>query len=248
MRKVILGGFLLVVLMVFLLPGSVVFEAWSAGDGGTISGVVKFKGAAPAPRKLDITKDKEVCAKQHLYDESLVVDKNSSGVRWVVVSVLGAKAQAPKAAPELVMDNKACEFTPHVLLVPVGSSLKVFNSDGILHNTHLTPTEKKNVDENKALPAFLTKQKKPAVFGERYFQKPENIKVTCDVHSWMTGWIVVTDSLAAVTDKGGGFKLTDVPPGTYTVEVWHETLGRQSQKVTVKAKEEVKVAFELAKK
>ena len=70
----------------------------------------------------------------------------------------------------------------------------------------------------------------------------------CDVHGWMNGWLVVTESpYVAVTNNSGAFKLTDVPAGSYTVEVWHETLGKSSQKVTVKGKEDAKVNFELKK-
>jgi uncharacterized protein (DUF2141 family) len=65
----------------------------------------------------------------------------------------------------------------------------------------------------------------------------------------MQGWLVATPTpYVAVTDNSGNFKLTDVPPGTYTVEVWHEKLGKNTQKVTVKGKEDAKVSFELAAK
>jgi hypothetical protein len=65
----------------------------------------------------------------------------------------------------------------------------------------------------------------------------------------MSGWLFSAENpYFAVTDNSGNFKLTDVPAGTYNVEVWHETLGKSSQKVTVKPKEEAKVNFEMAKK
>jgi len=80
-------------------------------------------------------------------------------------------------------------------------------------------------------------------------EKPEAVEVKCDVHGWMLGWLVATESpYVAVTDDSGNFKLTDVPAGTYTVEVWHEKLGKSTQKVTVKAKEDAKANFELAGK
>ena len=80
-------------------------------------------------------------------------------------------------------------------------------------------------------------------------EKPETIEVRCDVHGWMQGWLVATaDPYVAVTDNSGTFKLTDVPPGTYTVEVWQQKLGKTTQKVTVKAKEDAKVNFEMAGK
>jgi len=80
---------------------------------------------------------------------------------------------------------------------------------------------------------------------EQKIDKPEAIQVKCDVHGWMEGWLVATETpYFAVTDNSGSFKLTDVPPGNYTVEVWHEKLGKSTQKVTVKAKEDAKVNFE----
>ncbi|TAJ97528.1 carboxypeptidase regulatory-like domain-containing protein [bacterium] len=76
------------------------------------------------------------------------------------------------------------------------------------------------------------------------FSHPEIIKVTCDTHPWMVGWVVVTDdSYVVTTDGGGAFKLVDVPPGTHTVEVWHETLGKVTKQVSVKAGEEAKVTI-----
>jgi uncharacterized protein (DUF2141 family) len=80
-------------------------------------------------------------------------------------------------------------------------------------------------------------------------QKPEVVEVRCDVHSWMEGWLVATENpYFAVTDESGSFKLENVPAGTYTVEVWQQKLGKTSQKVTVKAKQDAKVNFELAAK
>jgi uncharacterized protein (DUF2141 family) len=80
------------------------------------------------------------------------------------------------------------------------------------------------------------------------FKQAEIVKITCDAHPWMTGWIVVSeDPYVAVTDASGNFKIENVPPGTYTLEAWHETLGSTKQQVAVKAGETAKVAFELKK-
>jgi hypothetical protein len=79
--------------------------------------------------------------------------------------------------------------------------------------------------------------------------KPEIINIKCDVHNWMNGWLFVAeDPYYSVTDATGSFKLTDVPPGTYTVTLWHETLGKLTRTVTVKPKEDVKITFEVARK
>jgi plastocyanin len=127
-----------------------------------------------------------------------------------------------------------------VLAFAAGSTLEVINPDGILHNIH--SYSKKNSPFNFAQPKF----KKTLTVK---IEKPEIINVKCDVHNWMNGWLFSAENpYFSVTDMHGGFKLADVPPGTYTVKVWHETLGTLTQKVTVKPNETAKVTFELAKK
>jgi hypothetical protein len=118
--------------------------------------------------------------------------------------------------------------------------VEIKNPDGILHNVH--SYSKANSPFNQAQPKFKKSM-------DVKIDKPEAVEVKCDVHGWMHGWLVATETpYFAVTDNSGSFKLTDVPPGTYTVEVWHETLGKTNQKVTVKAKEDAKVNFEMAGK
>ena len=69
--------------------------------------------------------------------------------------------------------------------------------------------------------------------------------------AWLDAWLAGGHRqpliLPSPTTRAA-FKLTDVPAGTYTVEVWHEKLGKSTQKVTVKAKEDAKVNFEVAGK
>ena len=114
---------------------------------------------------------------------------------------------------------------PHVVVVPVGPALKVLNSDGILHNVHTFPT--KNTPMNTAQPGFRKTL-------DATFTAPETVRVGCDVHPWMGAHIVVTDTpFVAVTDENGAFSIEGVPAGTYTVSIWHETFGEQTQQVTV---------------
>lgn len=209
-----------------------------AQGGGTIVGEVKYQGPPPAPETLKVTKDSQVCGKEKTSPE-LVVGPDK-GVQWAVVSVAGAKGSPPKAAKKPALDQKGCEFHPHVLLVPAGAEVDILNSDGILHNIHTFSTA--NPPFNKSQPKF-----KKVI--EAKFDKPEIVKVKCDVHGWMGGWIVVMGHpWYAVTDEKGTFKLENVPAGKHKVEVWHETLGKVTKEVEVKAGAEVKVAFELGKK
>jgi plastocyanin len=238
MKKVNLA-LLLVVLLVGLPAYLLAYQGGDVKDGGTISGVVKFSGAAPAPKKLDVSKDKEVCGKSAKTDQSLVV--SNGNLVNAVVSITDIKSgKKIDTAKKVKLTQKECEYQPHVLAFPAGSTVEIENPDGILHNIH--SYSKVNREFNMAQPKFKKTM-------EVKIEKPEAINVKCDVHGWMSGWLVATESpYVAVTDNSGAFKLTDVPAGTYNVEVWHETLGKTSQKVTVKGKEDAKVNFEMGKK
>lgn len=225
---------------ILTLPASAMaqYQAGDVKDGGSISGTVKFKGNAPAPKKLDVGKDKEVCDKSPKHDQSLIV-KGGNLVNAVVM-ITDIKKGKKVDTKEVTLDQKGCEYHPHVLAFPAGSTVKILNPDGILHNVH---------SYSKANTAFNMAQPKFKKTLEVKIEKPEAIEVKCDVHGWMQGWLVATPNpYFAVTDDSGNFKLTGVPPGTYNVDVWHEKLGKSSQKVTVKAKEDAKASFELAGK
>ena len=238
MKKNVLSVVLGFALAVSPFSALFAYEGGAVSDGGTISGVVKFKGAAPAPKKLDINKDQEVCGKTSKTDQSLIV--SGGNVVNAVVSITDIKKGKKSGAQKVTLDQKGCEYHPHVLAFTAGSSVDVLNDDGILHNIH--SYSKANSAFNMAQPKF----KKTLTVK---IDKPEVFSVKCDVHGWMSGWFFSGENpYFAVTDNAGSFKLTDVPAGTYNVEVWHETLGKMSQKVTVKPKEEAKVNFEMAKK
>jgi plastocyanin len=209
-----------------------------AQAGGSIAGEVKFSGTPPAPKMLKVNKDKEVCGEDRKSEE-LIVGANK-GIKNAVVSLAGAPGPAPKPAQKPALDQRGCQFTPHVVLVPAGGELDILNNDGILHNIHTYSTANPSI--NKAQPKFKK------VLTEK-FDKPETIKVQCDAHPWMSAWIVVqAHPHYAVTDEAGAFKLDNVPPGKHKLEVWHESLGKVTQEVEVKAGQPTKVVFDLGKK
>jgi plastocyanin len=226
------------VLIALPVTGMAAYEGGDVKDGGSISGTVKFKGTAPAPKKLDVGRDKEVCAKTPKLDQSLIV--NGGNLVNAVVTITDIKKGKKIDTKKVTLDQSGCEYKPHVLAFPVGTTVEILNPDGILHNVH--SYSKANTPFNMAQPKF----KKTL---EVKIDKPEVVELKCDVHGWMHGYLVATESpYVSVTDNSGNFKLTDVPAGTYNVEVWHEKLGKTSQKVTVKAKEDAKVSFEMAGK
>ena len=215
------------------------YEGGPVSNGGSISGIVKVQGAAPPAKLIEVTKDKEVCGQHEIKSEELVVGAGG-GVANAVVSITNISKGKPMDAGAPVLDQKGCQYVPHVLLFPAGSTVKINNDDGILHNIHTYST--KNAPVNMAQPKF-----KKTI--ETKFDQPEVIKVTCDAHGWMQGWFISEDTpYYAKTDENGNYKLTDVPAGEYEVKVWQEKLGEKMTKVTVASGAEAKADFELAAK
>ena len=213
------------------------YEAAQVHNGGVIRGVVKFEGSVPHYDHIDITRDRAVCGAEPRESEALLVS-DDGGMQNVVVSVTDIRQgkQQPKREKNPTLVQKKCWFAPHVLLVPEGSTVDLFNRDKVMHNIHTA--SKINPVVNKAHPSF----RKRLRFK---LKKPEIVKVKCDMHSWMGAWFVVTEHpYYAVTEANGSFTLTDVPPGTYTLRVWHETLGNKTQPVHVKAKAETTAMVE----
>ena len=195
----------------------------ASAAGGTISGTVKYDGTPPVPRKVEVTKDKDVCALHPHFEEDLLVD-SSGGIANAVVIVKGAKGDMKPG--DVKFEQKGCDYVPHVLAFPAGSTVDIINADGILHNIHTYST--KNPPFNMAQPKF-----KKVI--QRKVDQPEVIKITCDAHGWMHAWWVATDTpYFAVTDDKGNYSIAGVPPGDYQVEVWQEKLGTEDQKVDVK--------------
>jgi plastocyanin len=213
------------------------YEGGPVSGGGTISGTVKFQGQAPARKPIEVTKDKEVCGQHEILTEDLIVGPNG-GLENAVVSITNITKGKPFDKTEPVFDQKGCKYVPHVLLFPPGSTVKINNDDGILHNIHTYST--KNPPINRAQPKF-----KKTI--EEKFDQPEIIKVACDAHGWMQGWMIVEDNpYYAVTDASGNYKLTDVPPGDYELKVWHGKLGEKTAKVTVPSGGQATANFEMA--
>src|SRR5438093_3053812 len=241
MRRTLFLSALAVLATASLAGRAAAYEAIAVTDGGTLSGTVTYDGTPPAAAKIEVTKDPEVCGKESKEKLNPVLLVGAGGgIANVVVAVKaskGKKLDVPAQNP--VFDQKTCEFHPHVLVFPAGSTIDVMNSDGILHNIHTTSTA--NPPTNQAQPKF-----KPKI--QIKVDKPETIPVKCDVHGWMSAWWVATDQpYVALTDATGAFKITDLPPGDYEVELWQEKLGKKTEKVSIKPKEETKVAWSMSK-
>jgi hypothetical protein len=213
---------------------SYAYQAEAVSNGGTITGIVRYAGPAPKPERLEISKDREVCGARPLYNQSLIVG-NNGGIENAVVSLSNIEKGKPFETGPFKFDQKDCEYLPHVLAFPAGSTVDIINSDGILHSIH---TESKvNPVIDMAQPGFKREMSVKIA-------KPEIIKVTCDAHNWMEGWwYAASNPYYAITGPDGRFTINDVPPGTYTLQVWQEKLGIETQPITVKPRESVAVKF-----
>lgn len=203
---------------------------------GSINGRVIYEGAVPERHKLMLVKDTDVCGRHDLYDERLIVSKNQ-GIQNAVVYLTGVNGGKPLSSlgNEFILDQRGCRYNPHVLLLPVNTPLEVLNDDGILHNLHTFC--KKNRPCNMSQPKFRKKM-------EISFKHPEFIRARCDIHGWMSSWIIAVDQpYYAITDEDGNFSVSDIPPGTYTLNCWQEKLGEQTAQVTVTAGRTVLSSF-----
>lgn len=237
MRRTVLTS--AVVLALALAGGASGYEGGAVTNGGSISGMVKFAGTPPAPEKIEVTKDQEACGKEKTKPDLQVgAGGGVANVAVVVKATKGKPLQVP--AEPVVFDQKGCEYAPHVLAFPAGSTIRVLNPDGVLHNVHVTG--KANPEANRAMPKF---QKQV----DWKVEKPEwPIAVKCDAHPWMHAyWLSMDQPYYAVTDKDGNFTITDLPAGEYEVELWQETLGKATQKVNVQGGQDTKVSWEMKK-
>jgi Carboxypeptidase regulatory-like domain len=198
-------------------------SAFGGGDVGTVAGRVTRVGPPPVRPPLPVSKSKEVCG-NGVIDERLVVGPGG-GLRYAIVTVDGVEG-GKKPEPDLtvVLDNHDCRFQPHVQVAEVGQWLAIENSDPILHAAFARLGQETLF--NAALP--------PNRHVRKPLGRPGMMRVTCDVHTWMSAWIDVTDHpYHAVTDIYGAYEIRDLPPGSYTLRIWHEELGTLQRPVTI---------------
>jgi plastocyanin len=214
------------------------YDVVPVSGGGKIEGKVVFQGNVPT-KKIIVTKDRDVCGGPR--DEPALLVAPDKGVKDAVVylkEVPRGKAWG-KADKVPEIDNVNCRFDPTVQVIRPGP-VEVVNTDPVLHNTHAYYG--KRTAFNLALPNKGQRIRKE-------LDKPGVVKVDCDSHGWMLGWIYVADSpYYALTGKDGSYSINDVPPGDYTLVATTDYTGDTALPVSVKANEALKVPIELKKK
>jgi hypothetical protein len=222
-------------------PALAAYEVVTVTNGGTIDGVVTLSGAAPTEAPIKVTKNQDYCG-QTLPDPAYTVD-SSGGLANVIVYLKDIpKGKAAPTDPVALVNTK-CMFSPRAQGAMVGEQVKISSEDTVLHNTHPQNAETNATIFNVALPfkGFSVTKPLPSM--------PMMIKVKCDAHEWMHAWIMELDHpYFATTGADGHFTIKDVPPGSYTLAVWHEVAGEKSAPVVVAAGQTVKSKITLAAK
>ncbi|MGE0703233.1 MAG: carboxypeptidase regulatory-like domain-containing protein [Vicinamibacterales bacterium] len=211
-----------------------------AATAGTVTGTVTVDGPAAKNEAIRMNAD-PVCVREapgEQLQETFVTGSDGKTLGNVFVYVkdgLGNYVYDPPSG-SVTMDQKGCRYHPHVFAVRVGQPVQIVNSDPTLHNVHATPASNEE---------FNTGQPIQGMKMEHVFTEPEvMVPFKCDVHGWMNAYVAVMEHpFYAVTGPDGAFTLKGLPPGTYTVEAWHERLGTTSQSVTLAASESKPITF-----
>jgi plastocyanin len=215
-------------------------------NGATINGTVKVDGATPAVKSVKMDAD-PACKAAHstpVDDNHWIVKDGAVSDAFVYIKdgLNGKVYAAPATAVKL--EQKGCEYTPHVFGVMVGQTLQIVNDDATLHNVHAhgEKNDQFNMGQPQGTPAKEIKLDKMEVM----------VPIKCDVHGWMNSFAgVLPHPFFSVTDASGKYEIKGVPAGDYTIEAWHETTKMDGkgvtsdQKVTVAAKDTKTVDFTL---
>ena len=203
---------------------------------GAITGTVTLQGTAPPNPTINMSSDPYCMKLGTGTTPNFVVSEGGLEDVFIYVKEGLGTMKFPVPATPVVLDQKGCSYTPRVFGIQVGQSLDIVNSDETLHNIHALPMANREFNRGQALQ------------GMKYtttFTAPEvMLPFKCDVHKWMNAWVgVLEHPFYGVSGKGGAFSISGLPPGTYTIEAWHEKLGTQTQQVTIGAKESKPISF-----
>ena len=215
-------------------------SALPAQAGGAVEGVVVLGGGSvrPESRRIENTTDPEVCGTVKSLDDLVVSPQG--GLAHVIVALVDVPPELGlerHSARRIVLDNRDCRFEPHVAVLRPEDTLELRNSDATLHTVHWYGPGQGNV--------ALIAGSQPV---PRRFDAPGIYQIKCDVHGWMQAFVRVdAHSYHAISDTSGRFRVTDVPPGSFTLEAWHERLGFLRTQVTVRSDEAavVSLAYEV---
>lgn len=224
-----IGAWLLVATSSVILTLALAAPSWAE-----LKGKVTLDGKPPELAPIDFSANPE-CAADHAQpvpDPSVILGPGQA-LKNVVVSVTAADgSHLPGKAPAqaVVIDQKGCLYSPHVVAMMIGQDLVFTDQDGWAHNVHSMSLDN---------PPFnfmqLHRGDRTKVDAQN---KPEYFQVKCDIHPWMLGYVAVFDNpFFAITADDGTFHIEGLPDGQYVIHFWHERFtpdGPVEQKVTIK--------------
>lgn len=230
----------------------------AAGSGGSIRGRVRLQGEAPKAGTDKITQDQKVCGDNVSLPRIALGKDNSIQNTFVILEGVPDAARSVPTTQSVLIDQKGCQYVPHTMIVPLNSKVEIINSDPILHNVHGTQA-------GSGVFNYAQARQGERSTVDMTMTKPGIITLTCEAgHPWMNAFIyVAANPYVALTDSNGEFAIQGVPPGTYTLKIWHEgvTLKQinrrlqvyeyeepyeMTQQVTVAANMEATANFDLA--
>lgn len=227
--------------LIFFPIASEAYEAIAVTNGGSVAGKVTFQGSPPPPVKLLVTKDHHVCGKGQI--ERREVDVKDGALQGTVVFLekVDKGKPFPKEVSSATIDQRKCAFLPYFQVVKDRSKLTILNSDPVLHNIHAYELIGK---ARRSMFNIAQPKSKPKVTKRIRVRRGNVVRIECDAHNWMLGWLFVAKNpYYAVVGEDGSFRIDDVPPGTYTLKATHPALGTVKKKVTMKPKGTASVSF-----
>lgn len=222
--------------VMLVIPGAEAakkYKEMKVSNGGTISGKVTLGGTKAETQAFTIAKNPEVCGTGTRAVEWVRANGDTLLDAVVYLDKVEAGKSFPAEAKKIVIDQKGCRFTPFLQVMANGRELKVTNSDGVLHNIHTYELIKKA----RRTVFNVSQPNKGDVFTKKIrLRRGMAMKVECDAHDFMHGWVFVArNPYYAVVDEHGKFTIGDVPPGKYVLKAWHGRLGEKKVTVEVKA-------------
>jgi plastocyanin len=207
---------------------------------GTVTGKIVVEGAIPPARIIRLDGDPKCASlaqgQERRAEQVLVGESNTLQNVFIHVKEGLPPRLYPVPSAAVVLDQQQCRYVPRVMGMQVGQQLTIRNSDPLLHNVHAEPAINAPFDVGTPIQGVEVKR----TFATREVMVP----FKCNVHAWMQAYVgVLEHPFFDVTDQTGRFSIAQLPPGTYTLEIWHEQFGTQTQQVTVAAKETTDVTF-----
>ncbi len=214
------------------LPFAVLLCCSTASFGagwGTVKGTVVWKGALPAVKNAVVDTDPKECLKNGpVPNEEYVIDKNTKGVKWVMVwlapekdgDVLPVHPSLKEPASKTVkLEQPCCQFIPHVLGIREGQTLQVTNGAAVPHNIKIDGGSK-NPNLNQSIPPGGDLK------VDDWKASRNVVPFACNVHKWMGGKLwVFNHPYFTVTNDKGEFEIKNAPAGKFRIVVWQEGQG-----------------------